>query len=369
MPRRLRTIACTILALGAVLALSACGGGGDGAEAILKQTFSGKASVRSGNLIVSLHANLAGIRNLKGPLNLELKGPFQSSGKGQLPEFDLTLNLQSNGSTVNAGAVSTGDKGFLRFQNQAYSVPASLFTQFKKGYAQAQGQAQKKGKTPTFSSLGIHPADWLDNAKNAGTATVGGADTVHITAGIRVPKLLDSLGALLKKTGALGIPSTGTSQGLTAHDRDAIERSVKSAHVDVYAGKSDHILRKLAVNVQLEVPADLQKSHKVTKGSVSFVLEIDAVNESQTITAPTGAAPLTDLLTQLGLGGAASALGGKSVKPNVHFPPSPLGGTATTPSAGPPTSPVNNPAYLKCLTTAKGDLTKVQACAKIINGK
>ena len=35
-----------------------------------------------------------------------------------------------------AGAVSTGGKGFLKFQSTNYAVPADLYKQFKDGYAQ-----------------------------------------------------------------------------------------------------------------------------------------------------------------------------------------------------------------------------------------
>jgi len=335
-----------LIALLSVTALAGCGGGGGNAnvDSILKDTFGSNSSVKSGRLNLAVDADVKGVKNLNGPVSIKLTGPFQSSGKGKLPKFDFTLSLGSTGSTITAGAVSTGDKGFLKFQNQAYSVPDQLFSQFQKGYSQAQAKSGSKDKGTSFATLGIDPRAWLKDPKKVADADVGGTSTYHVTAGIDVPKLLDDLDKLLGKAGSLGANAGKNVPGrLTPQQRQKIQDAVTSATVDVYSGKDDKLLRKLAVNAILKT------------GKVAFVLELDDLNGDQSISVPANAKPLQELLQQIpGLlgGGASGGTGGTS-----------QGSTPVAPATSPGGA---NPKYVQCLQSAGQDISKLQACAKLL---
>src|SRR3712207_3173038 len=127
-----------------VLVVSAVGlvacGGDDGEDAdpaaLLKETFGEGKDVKSGRLDLSLRINAKGIEQLAGPVTIALRGPFQSQGADKLPKFDFDAEINSGGQAFKAGAVSTEDKGFLKFQGTTYSVPEELYKQFKDGYAQ-----------------------------------------------------------------------------------------------------------------------------------------------------------------------------------------------------------------------------------------
>ena len=187
------------LALAATV-LAACGsssGGGGDAAAVLKDTFGPNHKVKSGDLAVAFTLDAKGLAQLKGPLALKLTGPFQSTGTGQLPKFDFSLALNASGQSITGGGVSTGDKGFVRFQDKAYAVPDAVFAQFKQGYQQAQQQNPKKGNQNTLKALGIDPANWLKDPKTQGDEDVAGTKTIHITSGIDVPKFLHDLDAIV----------------------------------------------------------------------------------------------------------------------------------------------------------------------------
>jgi hypothetical protein len=346
---------CLLLCLVPLLA-AGCGGssGGDASTSqLLKDTFAGGKAVKSGKLDVSLGFQAQGLPTLTGPVALKLSGPFQSQGAGKLPKFDFDLDLAAGGQTVQAGAVSLGDSGYLKFGGRAYTVGRSLFDQFKSGYEKSQAQSKSKDAGPSFRALGVDPAHWLKDARKVGKAEVGGTSTFHITSGVDVPRFLADVNTLLSKAKNLGGSTTqNVPQGLSPNVQSIIERSVKSAQVDVYTGASDHTLRRLALSVSLVVPKDAQKSAGGLKsGELRFDLQIADLNNDQTINAPAGARPLSELQQALGVlqnGGGTST--------------TPVSPTTNTPSAGAPK------AYLDCVQKAGTDIAKVQQCAGLLNG-
>ncbi len=323
----------------AVVALGACGSSDDSVDSLLKQTFASNKSVHSGRLNAQLDADVQGIQGLSGPVRLRLSGPFQSSGKGKMPRFDFTLGLTAGGQSFTAGGVSTGDKGFIKFQDKAYAVSDQLFKQFRDGYLAAARSSQKKGGSqPSLGALGIDPRSWLRGARKVGTDTVAGVDVYHITAGIDVARLLDDIDRLLgRASSASGSKQVPTR--LTPAQRNEIRQAVKSATVDVFTGKDDKLLRRLDVHVVLK------PSGKVKGGDLRFQLQLDALNKDQTIKAPTSARPLSELT------GTATST---DTLPSTPAP------SATTPSGG------ANSDYLKCLDQAGDDVAKVQQCAQLV---
>jgi hypothetical protein len=285
-----------LLLLACALVLGACGSSDDeSVDALLKQTFASDKTVQSGELNVGLDANIRGLQSLQGPVRLTLRGPFESAGKDELPRFDFTLGITSGGQTFTAGGISTGDKGYLKFAGQAFVVSDADFQQFKQGYldAQKRSSSDKEG-APSLGALGINPRAWLTNPQKVGDGEqVGGTDTVHISAGIDVPRLLDDINRVLARASSA---TKGTNQtqtqvpsSLTEAQQKQIEDAVESAKVDVYTGKDDKALRKLDINVKL------RKSGQIDGGTLRFSLEIADLNKDQDIKAPAGAKPLSEL--------------------------------------------------------------------------
>jgi hypothetical protein len=340
---QVRLLTVFLAALVAVLAVAGCGGGGasdtedQSASAILQKTFGSDATIHSGRLTLGLDADVReGVQGVSGPVKVRLTGPFESSDDaGKLPKFAFTLSVSGSGQDINAGATSTGDKGFLMFQGTDYAVPDAMFEQFEQGYAEAQKQSKKDTKDhPTLKALGIDPLAWVTDPKKAGEAEVGGAETVHITAGIDVPRLLDDVRKTLARAG-----SASAATGLSDTDVETFRKSVKSAKVDVFTGKDDARLRKLVVDLRLE------------SGKVAFTLELADLDEEQDIQAPTDAKPIQDLVAQFQAAtGAGTGAGGSG---------------SGSGSAGSATGGANQK-YLECVQAAGQDLAKVQACAKYL---
>jgi hypothetical protein len=346
--------------------LVACGGSSDDPNKLLKETFSGGHKVKSGKLNLSVDVSAQGVQNLSQPVKIALTGPFQSQGQNQLPNFDLNLTFSGGGQSFSAGAVSTGGKGYLKFQGQAYEVPANILNQFKQGFQQAQQRNKGNANESAFKRLGLNPLDWLKDPKVEGDEDVGGTSTKHITADVDVPKFVTDLNTLLKNASSLGASNTGQlPSNITAQQQQQIQQAVKQAKVQVWTGADDKTLRKLQVDLGISGSGG-------RSGNLTFTLEIDDLNQSQTINPPPNAKPFSDLTQQLQGLGLGGALGGAGAGSGSGSSGSSSSGTTSTPNPATGSSGSSSAAqekvqkYAQCLQAANGDAAKAQKCASIL---
>src|SRR5215208_1091428 len=334
-------------ALAAVLA--ACGGSSDDPNKLLKETFSGNHKVTSGRLNVAIDISAKGVQNLSQPVKIALTGPFQSQGENQLPKFDLNLSFSGGGQAFSAGAVSTGDAGYLKFQGQAYRVPPNVFDQFKRGFEQAQQKRQGQTNDNALKRLGLDPLKWVKDAKVEDDEDISGTSTKHISASIDVPKFTDDLNVLLKNAQSLGGNNTGRlPSNLTQQQRQHIINAVKTAKFQVWTGADDKTLRKLQVDLGISGSGG-------RSGNLTFTVEIDDLNQGQTINAPANAKSFSDLTNQLGQLGLGGALGGAGSS-----------GSSGSGSSGSAASNAKLQKYSECLQQAGGDAAKAQKCADLL---
>src|SRR5215207_6357498 len=347
---RLRPAVLLSLLLALVFAVAACGGGSDDEASsstdvneLLTQTFTGSKDVKSGNLDLSLKVEAQGGESqVQGPVSISLTGPFQAQDQGKLPKFKLDAAFEGAGQSIKAGATSTVDKGYLSFQGTDYVVEDQVFEQFKAGFEQAQKQGSDQKQS--FASLGMDPRKWLTNPKNEGDSKVGDDDTIKITGGIDVSKLLDDVNNALGKASALGLGGAGqVPEKLTEEQKRAVTEAVKDPRVEIYTGKDDTILRRLVVNLGIDDQAS------GSSGTVGFDVSIRDLNEDQDIAEPADAKPFSELLGQLGgLGGA--------------------GGASSGSGSGGSSSSEDLEKFSECITEAGDDVEKARKCSDLLSG-
>ncbi|PZR67761.1 MAG: hypothetical protein DLM63_05595 [Solirubrobacterales bacterium] len=346
-------------AVAALLGVTACGGSNNSTsnpQKVINQTFSGHHKVTSGNIALSLRITPSGSSN---PVSITLNGPFQTRGSGQLPAFDLNLGLNLRGQAITAGAVSTGTAGFLKFSGQAYTLPPSVFDNFRSGFTKAQAQNGQK-QSGGLGALGIHPQSWLTNLKSQGSADVGGTSTDHVSASISLANLLNGISKLLGKASALGVHTTTVPTQLTPQQIQQIQGAVKHATFDVYSGQSDHTLRRLSMNLSIQGPSGAPTT-------VALDLQLTGLNQPQTINAPANPQPLANLKSALGgLGGLLGGLGGSAGSGSGSTGPSSTGSGSPTPGAAGP-SGANAQAYLKCIQAANGAPAAASKCLTLLS--
>jgi hypothetical protein len=338
-----------------VVLLAGCGSGAPASEpassstdvnTLLSDTFRNVGKITSADISAKL-----AIEGQGQSVAATLSGPFHSQGAGKLPKFQLDATLDSGGQSFTAGATWTGDKGFINVQGTQYAVSGLVARQFASGYEQAVKSNQGKSGAPG-ALLGVDFSKWLKNGQNAGDAKVGDIDTIKITGDADVARVVDDLQRVAAKARTLNVPgSTSVPQNITPEQRKQIVDAVKKFSIEVYTGKTDRIMRRLVVAVDLLDPASKATSH------LALDLTLNKVGDDQTIETPKNPKPFSQLLK---LADQLKGLGS-------------LGGLAAAqPKSGSSSSPAKPDAniekYAKCIEKSQGDSSKAQKCADLLNG-
>jgi hypothetical protein len=359
---RFRTI-CGLLAAGcAAVALTACGssGGSSGASSLLRQTFSGKHTVNSGNINVSLSVDPSGSSTLKGPITLSFGGPFASLGTGKLPKSNFTVSYSALGRKGSLGILSTGTAGYVTVSGTSYQLPPATFRQLESSFSSLTSPSGGGSGSGALGRLGIDPLHWLVNPTVVGNESVAGASTTHIRAGIDVAALLNDLNTFLGKAPSLGVSGLGkVPSGISPATRQKIAGELRQPHFDVWTGSDDKTLRKLAISLVLPVTGQFSSLlGGLSSARISLTMQYADLNQPQTIAAPSTVAPYSQFQAKLRgfLSALQGGLGGS------------LGSTGSS-SSGSSSSSSAVSSYAQCLQKAGQDLSKAQQCASLLNAK
>jgi hypothetical protein len=297
----IRAAVALLVAICGVCLLSACGGASGNAQSLLNDTFSSPKQIESGNVNLSVSLGPVGSSTAEKSLAVHLSGPFQSAGAGKLPHFALQLGLSADGHSLPVGAISTGSALYAELAGTWFSMPQSTFTALQQGYAQATKRASTAKVRSTFASLGIEPGHWLSDPVEVGTASIDGVQTIHLTASVNVAGFLTDVSKLSQAGSALGFGSSVPGTSLFSPSAiSELAKSVKAAHVDVYTGKSDHLLRRLELDATVSATSQTQALLSgLSSAKVEFLLELSDLNAPQTIAAPSNPESSTQLLPAL----------------------------------------------------------------------
>ncbi|MBA3422209.1 MAG: hypothetical protein H0U12_10030 [Thermoleophilaceae bacterium] len=313
--------AVAALAVAVVLAIVVLGSGEKEATDLLDRAFT--QPIGSADVALDASARVKGVQQLEQPIRLQVRGPYRSGGSRRIPSIDLAVNLSASGQSFSGGLVSTGRNAFVEFMGKGYEVGEQPVAQANQQIAAAAGR--QRG----LADFGIDPRRWLDDPRIEGEEQVAGTATTHVRAGLDVGRMLDDLNTLRgRASGQVGGPAP---RRLSAEERDRFERIVQDPEFDVFVGKADNKVRRLATVVELDVPEeDRQEAGGAESGEISFSIEFSNVGSPQPITPPRRARPIRDLTTQLlqlfggatGAGGApgASAPGGALPAPGGARP-------------------------------------------------
>jgi len=325
-----------------VALLAGCGGGdaaNEDPQTVLDNAFGGDGGgVDSGVLDVTLDVEATG--DQAGNLAAELQGPFKSNGTGNLPsaDFDLTASLDAGGSSFDfdGGLTLTEDGAWVGFQGDEYQLDDATFAALKTSYEQSAAQQSDQEAQTSLQQLGVDPRDWVTDLSNEGTEDLDGTEVVHVSGSVDVPKLVADLNDAARQTGQAQQIDPGTLEQL--------QDTVTDAKMDVYAASDDDSLRKIDIALTLADPGGGSG-----QATVGLSIAIADPNSDQSISAPSDAKPLSDLLDRLP--GGAATLGG-------------LGAGATSPA---PQASSSAKRYYDCVAKAKS-AQAVEDCASLLGG-
>jgi hypothetical protein len=139
---------------------------------------------------------------------------------------------------------------------------------------------------------------------------------VHLTANVDTAAFLADASKLSQAAGSLGLGSVtgGPAGALSSTVVTELAKSIKSAHVDIYTGQSDHLLRRLEVSAIVSgTPQTQTLLGGLKTAHIKVLLEFSGLNEPQAITAPSNPEPPSQLLPALQqLVGVLQGVGGSS---------------------------------------------------------
>jgi hypothetical protein len=349
---RIRTlVAALVIALPVPVAIAGCGGGSssnnEDPNQVLKETFNNSTKITSGHMNISLSGSAQGSQS--GSLSATVDGPFQSdaSNPNTFPQLDLTAKISASGAgqsfSFDGSLITTKDNAYVDYQNQAYEVGTQIYQRFAQAYEKSASQAQSQNQNQNASSIlqqfGVDPSTWLTNVTNEGTTDVDGTQTIHIHGDADVKQIVSDLNKIAQQAG-------NASQSITPAQINQVESAVKTASIDVYSDESDKTLRKLSLTLALAPPA----SSGVTSVDVNFAVTLSNVNQPQTITPPSGAKPISDLLSQFGVSSGALGALGAAASSGGSLPNSAGAGSVTQ-------------AYTQCIQNATS-AADIQKCAQ-----
>jgi hypothetical protein len=369
---RILALFATLTAMAATLA--ACGGGGDDSSSKDPQQVVESASlegVKSGELELSLGVKAEGEEG--GDFELELAGPFEQGGKGELPQ--LELSAKANGSAqgddidFDGGITLLTDRAFIAYEGDDYEVDPTTFGFLKSTFEQAQQQGGEEADVTACQKAaeGIKFSQFTDSLRDEGSEDVGGTSTAKLSGDLSVSGAVDALikltedpacSAQLEAAGPLPLGELEKAKG-------ELSKAVKKAHVDLWVG-DDEIIRKAALELTIKPPEATDE-----KVEVDLELTLNGVNEEQSFSKPANAKPLEALFKKLGvnplkllevgsgeagLGDLLEELGGSSSDSGGSSPE--VGGSSAEPEE-------NQQAYVECLQTAK-TAQDLQKCASLL---
>jgi len=358
----------------ALLALASCGGGDDteDVQGLVDTAFS--RQMESADLKLDAELQLEGSPIFDRPLRIQATGPFRQ-GKDKIPSTDLEVEIGSDGGgqTVTTGFLSTGDRAFVKFQDVYYEEPAAEVRRLNRAFA------HNGRRHSSLRALGLDPRSWMLLAEDKGEDDVAGVKTRHLSGTLDVETLLRDLNRFVRRSGSALGGATGhaPAKPLSRDDIRKLSEVVQDPTFDVYVGKRDQIVRRVAGRIDFDVPQDRRlEFHGLDGGKLQFSVEFRNVNGHQEIEAPREARPLSKLTRSLGGLDALIELAGGDDAPTDY------GDVGAAPDATPPSGdsgsgPPKDESgtqpeqafreYAKCLDEARPqDTEALQACAELL---
>lgn len=360
---RILALFATAAALAAVFA--ACGGGSDNSnedpqKVIERASLEG---VKSGELELSLHVNAEGKEG--GNADVELSGPFETGGKGELPQLEMQAKVNGSSGEENidfeGGLTLLTDRAFVEYEGTPYEVDPTTFGFLKAALEKAQQGEGEEGTDITAcqkAAENIKFSQFAENLKNEGSAEVNGTSTTKVSGDLDVSGAIDAVIELtedpacssqLEAAGPLPLSKLEKAKG-------ELTKAIRKSHVELYVGEDD-IVRKIAAELTVEPPE--ASGEKV---ELELELTLSGVNEEQSFSEPSHAKPLEALFRKLnvnpiellegggGLGGLLEGVGGGSSSQ----------GSSSGGGFG-----AKQKEYAECLKTVK-TAADVQKCANLL---
>jgi hypothetical protein len=267
--------AAAATAIAAVLGLAACGGGDDKTSTATATVARNPASVNSGKIDLDARLTIEQAAGEGGSVAVRLRGPFEASADGELPDFDLDVSgVYSNPDAGDrypfaGGLVASDGKTYLRFDGKTYEL-GDPFTSL----------ADRVRDVSSPGALRL-----IDGLKFEGDGQVAGTPTRDYSGSLDFDAAVKLLGDLGSDPEALGLAKNSI---IAEVNPEAVTGLAKQSHMEASLGKLDGLPRHLEVDVAFAGVSVKRARLEVTAG-------FSEVNQPQSIEPPADPRPYLDL--------------------------------------------------------------------------
>jgi hypothetical protein len=279
------------LALLAALVLLSCGGDGKAKRAgpdtgaqpaavkLAAQAAGPNAGARSGRIDGEIEFTIKGVAGFAEPFSTTVSGPFAYRTGASLPDYELELGVRNYGVTL----TSVHGKSYVSVGTTAYELPAAVRARLVR-----TSKRGRNGLTRTLEQFGIAPWRWETEQRVAGTETLDGVQTTHITTSFNAGRIVRDADTLLGLMRALGVTrATGVPRMIGAAARRRFVRGVTSKVGGSWIGIADKVMRQASFTMKFAVSkADRSRLAGISGGLVVGRLTVTEVGQPQSIRTP-----------------------------------------------------------------------------------
>ncbi len=212
----------------------------------------------------------------KQPIHLGLEGVVDATGKSG--DVDVTVTL---GDTPIAAGIRYGaGKSWIEIDGKWYDLPADALSSTTGQSLPTGTSASSLDAGKILAAIG-DPAKLLENA-SVSSEKVEDIDSDKVSGDVNMAGVANAAAGLSQSMGGDGKAPTQAEIDKVATQLDDV---VKKAHVDVWVGKDDHKVHRLAFAVDGAMDDSTKKSTGIESLTVNFdVTSVDA--EAPDISAP-----------------------------------------------------------------------------------
>ena len=232
----------------------------------------------------------------KQPIHLGVDGAVDSTGKSA----DVNVSVTLGSSPIDAEIRSGAGKSYIQVDGKWYDLPANTLSSTTGTSLPSGASVSNLDAGKILAAIG-DPAKLLDNA-SVSSESVEGIDSDKVSGDVNMSGLATAAANVSKSMG--NSTATGASQAEIDKVVTQLNKIVKKAHVDIWVGKSDHKVHRVAFSVDTAMDDATKQSQGIDSASVN--LDVTTVDTS----APDTSAP-SSLGTQAEFQAALMGLLGK----------------------------------------------------------
>jgi hypothetical protein len=238
----------------------------------------------------------------KQPINLSVDGVVDSTGKSA----DVNVSITLGKSPIEAEIRTGGGKSWISIDGKWYDLPANALSSTTGTALPTGASASNLDAGKILAAIG-DPSKLLDNA-SVSSEKVEGIDSDKVSGDVNIDGVAAAAANLSTSLGST--TTTAPTQAQIDKTAAQLKKIVNKAHVDVWVGKSDHKVHRVAFTLDAAMDAATKTSSGIDSAVVTFdVTTVDA--SAPDISAPSSVgtpaefqAALVGLLGKV-MGGAA----------------------------------------------------------------